>query len=721
MGLPKKNAEYVAGGGVLISFLFALLTFVVAGQGNSIAARVEAFHLFLGALVWAMTYLHLRARRLAAEEKLSIEETDRSLMEKGKDRLFEGDGFSGALAQTRLRELEKYGVPLLSVLIIAGYLIVGGLFVYALAFLKSAPMIAMWLGVNPLAGLSQAVLCAFLSMVMAFLAFALGVYAAGMAQESSARLLRAGAGHLLANALCLFLITLVFGLGYLQWTFAERVVQWLIPVLMLVIGGEMLINFVLDFYRPRTFGEEMRPVYDSRLTGLMTEPQGLFKTFSQTMDYQFGFKISDTWFFRFLEKAIAPLLIFQLLAFYLLTCVVVVRPGEVVVFERWGRPIGITKLPALNDDEEWNALEKPREPGLYLKYPWPIDITRRVRRDIVREIYLGSPQKTQEQIQQEAAEERKRPGRVLISWDTEHVKDEFKYIMPLVSKESSAQATTPNVFGAIASDARAAEPAVNSERDAISLIAKGAGVDMLSSDVGTKSPDSMFVSGQIKVQYVIGRGAHDDSRHTGDVYRFLYGYDNPDQLMISICERETTKFLAGSSFWDLLVDKVADVEKTLRSNMQQAVDEAGLGVQIVFVGVSDMHPPAGEVGKAYQQYISAQEERRTIVNKALGEQTAIRERVPGQIAIIKNGAEAYSVSRVMTSRAEASRFEQQLTAYKAAPEVYRERAMLTAVEDGLKNTRIVIKPAGVVTVIDDKQSLTAASIGKTLAAEATKE
>ena len=65
---------------------------------------------------------------------------------------------------------------------------------------------------------------------------------------------------------------------------------------------EMFVTLLLEIYRPRVKGKVARPLYDSRLVGLLAQPEGLFTTAAQALDYQFGFKVSETWFFQLLQK-----------------------------------------------------------------------------------------------------------------------------------------------------------------------------------------------------------------------------------------------------------------------------------------------------------------------------------------------------------------------------------------------------------------------------------
>src|SRR5439155_10830028 len=105
-------------------------------------------------------------------------------------------------------------------------------------------------------------------------------------------------------------------------------------------------------------GKLERPLYESRLVGLLGQPEGLITTAAQALDYQFGFKVSDTWFYRFFEKALAWLLLLQLGVLLLSSCVVFVESGEQVLLERFGRPV---------------AGRAVLGPGAHLKLPWPVD------------------------------------------------------------------------------------------------------------------------------------------------------------------------------------------------------------------------------------------------------------------------------------------------------------------------------------------------------------
>src|SRR5260370_714931 len=135
-------------------------------------------------------------------------------------------------------------------------------------------------------------------------------------------------------------------------------------VLLALTAVETLIALLLEMYRPRVKGKIERPLYESRLVGLLGQPEGLITTAAQALDYQFGFKVSETGFYRFFEKWAPWLGLAQLAVLLLSTGAVFIEPGEEGLLERAGRPVpGRTLL----------------GPGAHLKWPWPLDKVYRFR------------------------------------------------------------------------------------------------------------------------------------------------------------------------------------------------------------------------------------------------------------------------------------------------------------------------------------------------------
>jgi regulator of protease activity HflC (stomatin/prohibitin superfamily) len=134
---------------------------------------------------------------------------------------------------------------------------------------------------------------------------------------------------------------------------------------------ENLLTLLLEIYRPRIKGKIARPLYESRVVGIFAQPESLFTTAAQTLDYQFGFKVSETWFFQAAQKNLAALLLIQFAALILSTTVVFVDVGEQAVLEHFGRPVA-----TLN-------------PGAHFKLPWPADKVYHFRTEQIQSFAVG--------------------------------------------------------------------------------------------------------------------------------------------------------------------------------------------------------------------------------------------------------------------------------------------------------------------------------------------
>jgi membrane protease subunit HflK len=187
-------------------------------------------------------------------------------------------------------------------------------------------------------------------------------------------LLRPSANYLLLNAI----LCAIVGAGIVgeQAGFArvDFYVAHVLCGLLAVISIESLVALVLEVYRPRVKGKIERPLYESRLVGLLGQPEGLITTAAQAIDYQFGFKVSETWFYKFFERALLWLLPFQVFLLILSTGLVIVEPGEQALLERFGNPV-----------PEREVLG----PGGHLKWPWPIDKIYRFRTEQIQTFDVG--------------------------------------------------------------------------------------------------------------------------------------------------------------------------------------------------------------------------------------------------------------------------------------------------------------------------------------------
>ena len=334
---------------LLLGLVCFVLTLWLAKWSNSLAAQIEAWHFLGGSTIWLALFMQFRQRRLADEERLDAEAYQK-LRRQGKDTsVFEGTPVEDSLhlAERRLVWLEKYLVPIFAILTA----------VYILA-------VSVWLfgkvkadEVTALAGHGVILQSSVFLIAMGLLSFLFSRYASGMSRQDVWRPIRAGGNYLIGNAIFCVVIAVGLVLADFRYSSIDRIVAYVLVVIMFVLGVEIVLNFTFDFFRPRIKGQYHRAAFESRLLGLFCEPEGLLKTAAHAMDYQFGFKVSETWFYKLLERAVVPLLAVMVVALWLVSCTVIIPPGHEGIMERWGEPIN---------------LGSPLRSGMHLKYPWPV-------------------------------------------------------------------------------------------------------------------------------------------------------------------------------------------------------------------------------------------------------------------------------------------------------------------------------------------------------------
>ncbi len=300
----------------------------------------------------------------------------------------------------RMRSIERVLLPVLAMIVAAFHLLAG---LAMLPWIWQFPPVKEAAGV----GVANAEQLLFCTGGIAFACFMMSRYAIGLSKLKSWAVIRAGANYLFgASVVCLAIsIALLCEIVGLPWV--EPLLGNIIGYLLILLAIETVTNFVLDFYRPRIRGQHARPFYDSRVLGMLGEPGGILRSMANAIDYQFGFKVSETWFYKLLGSAIMPLVFAQIIVIFLLTCIVVVPPGNQAVIERFGRPTSETL-----------------KPGVHLTACWPVDRATIIPVDHIQRMVSGHEIENEESLNATGAEQRSP-----ILWTKTHYKKEYQLLV----------------------------------------------------------------------------------------------------------------------------------------------------------------------------------------------------------------------------------------------------------------------------------------------------
>jgi membrane protease subunit HflK len=298
---------------------------------------------------------------------MEMEELSKS---RGSESLFTTAGADTFPAQRSRQQFERYFIPAFATL---------------LFLIQTAGAYWPWqkLAVMPPIITDRAKLAMSLLGLMGMILFLLGKYSSGLARLKGLKLLRPSSAYMLLSAYANLAVIVAIAADLGKIPKVDLIVARILCVVSGLAAVETLLGLVLEGYRVRVQGRESRLLYESRLVGLLGQPEAIITTAAHALDYQFGFKVSDTWFYRFLEKALGWLILAQLGILFLSTCFVIVEPGDQALLECFGKPMGQNGVIG---------------PGLHLKPPWPIGWTTNYHTEQIQTFLVGAEPETTETI-----------------------------------------------------------------------------------------------------------------------------------------------------------------------------------------------------------------------------------------------------------------------------------------------------------------------------------
>lgn len=634
-GLGPQTAKRLVFAAMGLQALVSVAAGIASVMTESQSLLFLAIQSGLGLAFWLGTLISLQLNDAAKLERTDRERVEQQRRAKGLQSLFEGEQ---GVAEGHLKQWNQRFAPLFSVAL--GLALWMPLFYATMAF--DGGLSSLWQ--FPESGLQRELPSAALLTLLGFAALSFGTYLSSLSRLGAGQALRAGAGTMLITALFSGVSVAALAMASKWSPVPDRVVGIVILAFLCLQGFEILVTALLDTVRPRVQGVALRFSFDSRLTGWLTEPGNIYQSIAHTLDYQFGFKVSETWFYRFLERAFLPLLLVQLLTFYAMSCAVLVRPGERLIIERFGAPRGVSSLSA--DFKDWDSLPKALGPGLHFKWPWPFERSLVLPAEQGTTLYFGFEAKNDEQARAKVRE----LNQAALSWDRQYAKDEQDFILPLQRQQG----------------------------------AEG-------------SIDCVLLRGLFTLEYKIS------TRNNGDIYRYAYLHQDPKATLKALVRREITATLAGADFWDLLVDKPQVTEAQLRQRLQRAIGKRSLGIELLGFQVEDLHPPAGPVGKAYQEVLAALEKRKTFIYSGEALANQILSGTPAKVNSVINRAKSYKHGRAAFAEAQAQGFANQVEADARAPDVYRKRLFFQSIEESLSQSRKFLVPKGLSIQLDRSQ------------------
>lgn len=652
------------------------LTLLIFGQvvGDS-ACTFASFWTLSGTIPWVSLVLLFHQHRLERIESLETDEL--AAAHDNPQSVFEAAEAEGKAAARRLRLMHGALVPAASLVYAAllglgSWWILGFLQVVAAAAPvgSGAPLDSAVFGIGSASGWQMAI-----CLGLALGAFIFSRFVAGMAQQAAWQNLRGGAGVMVGNALVMTAVAVGVVFGVFQRPAVLQGITYGLGIFMAVAGSEVVLNFILNLYRPRRSGETPRPAFDSKVLGLLAAPDSIVRSINEAVNYQFGFDITSSWGYQLVLRSAAYLLALGAVVLICLTTVVVLEPGVQALRLRGGQITG-----------------EAAESSLLFKLPWPFETIESFDVARIRSIPLGP-----------VASE---PQRVNL-W-------------PIESKEGGGDrrafiVSAPSIAAEVARDLRADPLLSGADQPADSTV----------------SNKFALVDVEVILRYRIRSDSLRDWLSFASDQPSRRGPDMRERTLKALALREVSQLLAMTGFDQVLSPRGDSMVKELRERIQKSFDRVKSGVEVVGIDIPTLRPPPEAAMMFEERSIDIENSRKVVEEAQRIENTtmaAIVGGVPTAMAAVAGIDELHRLERLegvasaaaqaqrakveglllearaqsasVIGAARAKRWELQMKArrtaslvmgqsasYHTAPELYRQRAIMQVMAHTLAGVR----------------------------------
>jgi membrane protease subunit HflK len=635
--------------------------------------------ILVGVIPWLALIVIFNQHKLERLE--ALEEDELVATRAGTASMFDRADEEIRVAARRLRLMYTWVMPGASLLTAIALLLVGWLMWHHLSKVPEAADFNR----TPHTGWAVAICLAFSAI-----SFIISRFVAGMAKQPAWQNLRGGAAYMVGNALVT--LAAAVGLGF-RFFEKEQVIEWIayaIPILMAALALEIVLNFVLNLYRPRIAGEMPRLAFDSRFLSLFAAPDNIVRSINEAVNYQFGFDVTSSWGYQLLLRSFARLVILGVAVVVVLNTVTIVEPNEQAIRLMWGgRLIGQADRPetVIHDS------------GVMWKLPWPIQTAEKVDVARIRTLHL-----TARHVRDP------RGGEGVQLWADDLSKEFDREPEPFIVH--SPRLETASVTGG--SLPPADSTSVVGDEEARAEIAK----------------EVSLIDAEIAIQYRVKSDEGGMLEYVGfssDEIPPRQRLTRREQALRALARREVMQLFSLYTIDEVLRLQRTALSDAMHERIQAAFDRAKTGVDVVAVDLLTLRPDGD--AKVFEDLTRAVQVQRTdIANseakrsagfaEVLGDETLTDEVLaaldewerledefgPDEEATIEQrqrvehllfrggGAAAQIIAdaqrdrwvSIMEAYTSTSRLRGQLASYRAAPEIYRWRETMRVIQENMK-------------------------------------
>lgn len=174
-----------------------------------------------------------------------------------------------------------------------------------------------------------------------------------------------------------------------------------------------------------------------------------------------------------------------------------------------------------------------------------------------------------------------------------------------------------------------------------------------------------------------------------DPYEYLHAASDPEALLLQLADAVILEEVSNRSVDALLITEKNLLASKIREKLQKKADNYQLGLTLLSVDTRQIQPPA-QVQAAFQQVITAREQKSTHIFKAKDYGNAIAPKARGQARSMVEKAHAEKNRTVSRARGLAERFNKIYPMYASNPKITRDRLFLEMAKTAFADVKVIV-------------------------------
>jgi len=191
-----------------------------------------------------------------------------------------------------------------------------------------------------------------------------------------------------------------------------------------------------------------------------------------------------------------------------------------------------------------------------------------------------------------------------------------------------------------------------------------------------------------------------------DIVDYLFQNSDPVVMIRAAAESAARYVVAEKEMETLLTEERCLVEQQIQGGMQRFLDRRSLGMKVIKVDVSEIHPPI-EVVPAFRSVSNARQDRDKYIRQAESYYNSIIPESRANAEKILCEATTYKISKINKAEGDSKLFLKRLSAFEDTSDITGDRLYLETMEKVLpRMNKFILQPGGSMDVLDLRSYLT---------------